>query len=421
LTIDRAQVTTPLPSTPLFIPLFISLFIPLFTPMRISLVVKIILSFAATACGFAAAAFLFWNEATALRTSLEATPQAESTLSLADALLEQLRQSEAGQQGYIITNDSLYLESYSNAVGQMGVTMQQLYALPNRSQLTNDQLSRLDTLLAKKFNEFNLSLQLKREKKYIQPAANVIVKSKGRLNTDSIRATIETLRREQQSTLQGRTTQAASQFQVILQQALALGAAALALLLLLALLATLGIKKSLRELTASVEKFTLGDFFHRAAEPRAPELRGVATALNTMAANIQTDRAASQRSQNLALEALNATAHGVATFAAVHGQHGNVVDFVGTVINPAAASILGLSADEVQHPERVRLSGISKSAPAAAPAAEHDAALLTQCKQVLDTAQNLALRHIVTANGTSRSVLFTISRHGDGVTLNLSE
>jgi CHASE3 domain sensor protein len=380
--------------------------------MKWSFAAKLTLSFLCSAAAFAVAAFFCWERAKIITVEAQSESTSQTVLTLSDELLEQLRQSEAGQQGFIITNDTLYLESYSQSVGQIGLTMKSLYAVPNRSANLNASLGKLDSLLAKKFNEFNVSLQLKREKKYIQPAANVIVKSKGRINTDSIRATIIAIQTEQRDQMRERQQQIVNNSADVLVAALGAGCGALMLLFVLSLWSSWCVVRSLKRIAASVEKFALGDLFHRISEVFAPETNGVVVGLNAMAVSLQERTQSSQGARNVALEAMNASSQGIMALRTLRTARGEIADFEITLANPAAASLLGLAPNAAQGMALTTLPVVSNA---------NNDALLEQCKQVIETAQNLTMRHLLIAGGSTHTVNVAASKYGDGVVLALME
>jgi CHASE3 domain sensor protein len=383
--------------------------------MKWSFAAKLTLSFFCTAAAFAVAAFFCFERAGTIAVETQSESASQTILTLSDQLLEQLRQSEAGQQGFIITNDTLYLESYSQSVGQIGYTLKNLYAVPNRSVTLNARLNALDSLLAKKFNEFNLSLQLKREKKYIQPAANVIVKSKGRMNTDSIRATIAAIQSEQRDQMRERQQKILNDSSLVLKAALGAGCGAIVLLLLLSFWSSRGIVKSLRRIAASVEQFALGDLYHRITTPHAPEANGVVVGLNAMAASLQERTQSTQGARNLALEAVNASSQGFVALRTLRSARGEITDFEIVLMNPAAASLLGLgsvSANNMSLSSTPALNNLNNL---------NNGALIQHCTRVVEAAQSETQKHSLVVQGAARSLTITASKYGDGVVLNLVE
>jgi CHASE3 domain sensor protein len=378
-----------------------------------TLVGKVVLSSAAAACCLAVAAFVCMHHSAQLRNQAErpSSRQHEVIAELADALLDQLRTSEAGQQGFIITGDSLYLESYSAAVGQIGLTMQKFYALPQRSTALNMYLGRLDTLLTRKFNEFNTSILLRREKSLIKPAADVIRKTRGRATTDSIRAVIGLLQAEQRSAAAAYYRQTLDECEFWQMASLACGGGALLLMLLLTLVAVQSFVVSLRRLIQSVERFALGDLAHRVPHQKPPEIAALQMALNAMATTLQSQHQNAQAHHNIAVEALNALEQGFLTAKTLHTPRGEVHDFEITLLNLRAAFMLGV-------PQR---QALGQSLLSMIPPQARDT-LLSQCTTVVKTGRSMTIRHDFTNN--QQEILHmsvTASKFGDGVVLALTQ
>jgi CHASE3 domain sensor protein len=308
--------------------------------MKLPLAAKFFVSFLVAACLLAATAVVCWQQVQTLQSSTEAETQAEHIAHLVQTLLNQLRDSESGQLGFIITGDTLYLESYAASVGQVGLTLKQLYAIPNRSASLNQNLQQLDGLVEKKLHEFTVSIQLRRTQALIKPAADAIRKAKGRMNTDSIRIVAYRLQHEQQSVVKQERQQHLNQAITLLWTAFAAGAGALVLMLLLGWVSTFALVRSLKTLTTSVEYFALNDLYHRVPRQTVPETQAIVVALNTMAANLQNLSVTTQGSHNQLLEVLNALAMPLFALKAVRDQRGSLVDFEILLCNPAAIALV---------------------------------------------------------------------------------
>jgi methyl-accepting chemotaxis protein len=308
--------------------------------MKLALAAKLFLSFLVAACLLAATAVFCWQHIQTLQTSTETATQAEQVAQLAQTLVNQLRDSESGQLGFITTGDTLYLESYAASAGQVGLTLKQLYAIPNRSQSLNQDLQQLDGLIEKKLHEFNVSIQLRRTQALIKPAADVIRKTKGRTNTDSIRIVAQHLQNEHYAIIKQERQQTLNQATTLLWTAFAAGGGALVLVLVLGWASTFALVRSLKTLTTSVEQFAVNDLYHRVPQQPVPETQAIAIALNTMAAAMHKVSMTTQGSHNQVLEALNASATPLFALKAVRDQRGSLVDFTILLCNPAAISLV---------------------------------------------------------------------------------
>ncbi len=310
-----------------------------------SLRAKIILGFLVGLLFLSVTGYLTYKRITESLALERSERQPQAILNLSEILLTQIRDVQDGAFGYILTGDTTYRDWYSATVGQVGLTMKQLYTIPNRSGELNRNLALLDTLLDKKMEEMNVSIRLRQEKNLIKPASDFMRKNKSRLVADSIRAVVYRIRNNQRDSIEKQIQESQNTATMPLLVALGAGAAALVIMLVMALVGATSVTATLRTLTQFAEQLALGDVTQRTPLPTSIDLKPLALSLNTVATNLQGVQHTAKSSYNLMLESLNATPHGFAVLKALRSAGlstaNKIMDFEWQISNAAAARIIG--------------------------------------------------------------------------------
>jgi class 3 adenylate cyclase len=158
------------------------------------------------------------------------------TLEVGDRLsrvLSRLQDAEVGQRGYLLTEQSSYLEPYNSAVSSLPAELDKLDRLTgdNTSQKAN--LAVLRPLIAQKLSELQQTIDLKRAGD--DAAAIALVRTDvGRAVMDKVRATIQRMRAEEERLLAIRESQVQRTWLIF--ETTMIGAAAVVVILALAAL-----------------------------------------------------------------------------------------------------------------------------------------------------------------------------------------
>jgi class 3 adenylate cyclase/CHASE3 domain sensor protein len=148
-------------------------------------------------------------------------------------LLSRLQDAEVGQRGYLLTEQSSYLDPYNSAVSSVPADLDELDRLTGDNPRQKANLTALRPLIAQKFSELRQTIDLKRAAD--EAGALALVRTDlGRAVMDKIRETIESMQAEEERLLtigQHRVQRTWLIFQIIM-----IGAAALVVVLALAAL-----------------------------------------------------------------------------------------------------------------------------------------------------------------------------------------
>jgi PAS domain S-box-containing protein len=113
-----------------------------------------------------------------------------------DLLLSTIKDAETGQRGFLLTGDDSYLEPYRAALGALDGKLAQLAQLLEAEPSQRERLASLDSLVSRKREELEESLQVRRRGTAADALA-VVATGRGLRLMDTIRATTATMRAEE--------------------------------------------------------------------------------------------------------------------------------------------------------------------------------------------------------------------------------
>jgi signal transduction histidine kinase len=136
----------------------------------------------------------------ALRQAREATTVTTQRLLATEVLLSDLRDAETGQRGYLLTNDSNYLQPYNEALSRLVDSRARLEAQLRRPPPPIDRYQTLGPLIQAKLAELAQSIDLARHGQREQALA-VVRSNRGKQIMDDFRAQIAAIRVQAQETI----------------------------------------------------------------------------------------------------------------------------------------------------------------------------------------------------------------------------
>ncbi|MHB2025071.1 MAG: CHASE3 domain-containing protein [Elusimicrobiota bacterium] len=171
--------------------------------MKLSIGAKIGGGFAlALAMFVVVGALTYQNTTKALETNVW-VEHTHSVLERLSNLLSLLKDAETGQRGYLITGKESYLEPYQAAIALIPESVNDLKELTKDNPDQQRRIDILEPLLAKKLNELNNTIKLRKNKGF-QAAAQAVAKDKGRTFMDDIRKVIGGMDNEERGLLKKR-------------------------------------------------------------------------------------------------------------------------------------------------------------------------------------------------------------------------
>jgi len=117
-----------------------------------------------------------------------------------EELLSQIKDAETGQRGYILTKDERYLEPYQIAITKVDREIKN-FRNSTADKLKQQQIDRLESLIAVKLNELKQTIDL-RQDKGLEAALKVIQTNKGQKLMDDIRKVIYEMENQERGLLQ---------------------------------------------------------------------------------------------------------------------------------------------------------------------------------------------------------------------------
>ncbi len=175
-------------------------------------------------------------------------------------LLSNLKDAETGQRGFIITGRANYLEPYLNALDRTKQNISVLKELMQHSPKEQEKLGVIETLINKKFDELEETIQLrKNEAKGFEAAQNVILTDKGKIIMDQIRQSMKELEHQELTLLQQQTTKADESAKKEIITIILGTIITLISLFLIAFFLTRNIAEPLKQLSIIAEKISAGD------------------------------------------------------------------------------------------------------------------------------------------------------------------
>ncbi len=125
---------------------------------------------------------------------------------LAD-LLSNLKDSETGQRGYLITGEDSYLEPYRNSLSPIRSSIGRLKELTADNPRQQQRWTELQPLIDAKLLELKQTIDLRREQG-LDAASKVVTSNIGKTHMDQIRAVIAAADQEEAGLLQQRSSEA---------------------------------------------------------------------------------------------------------------------------------------------------------------------------------------------------------------------
>jgi methyl-accepting chemotaxis protein len=175
-----------------------------------------------------------------------------------ETLLSTMDNAETGQRGFIITGKESYLQPYEGARDAAERILKDLRELTADDASQQHRLDALEPLVAEKFGELQLVIDLRRSKGFA-PASEVVLTNKGKSEMDDIRTLLSAMEHEEDDLLSKRS---AEEKQLARRTELTIvlgGVLCLALVAAVGVLLTGNISKPLREISASAQALALGD------------------------------------------------------------------------------------------------------------------------------------------------------------------
>ena len=169
-----------------------------------------------------------------------------------------LTQVQAGQRGYVITGEDVYLEPYQSALTGLDQAVREIRSLTAANARQQRRLDTLEPLIKTRLTLSREAIEVRRTKG-LQAAARIVGVGEGEANMAEIRKVLGEMRSEEDELLQQRVRQAQADAQnakwtIVLGTFTALLLAALA-----GFMITRNIAGPLQNLTAVAERITVGD------------------------------------------------------------------------------------------------------------------------------------------------------------------
>jgi CHASE3 domain sensor protein len=117
-----------------------------------------------------------------------------------EAMLANITDAEAARRGYVITNETRYLEPYYAAVAEVDPTLERLRHLTADNLNQQQRISILKSLLDEKVAQFQHSIDLQ-QAGGLHPEVQIALTDKGKELMDRIRWVIETMKAEERTLL----------------------------------------------------------------------------------------------------------------------------------------------------------------------------------------------------------------------------
>lgn len=118
-----------------------------------------------------------------------------------EEVISQLKDAETGQRGYLITADANYLAPYSSARIQVNRELQTLKNLTADNPQYQQQLNRLEPLVAAKLAELKKTIDLRRQQG-LESALQVVKTNQGKQLMDDVRSIVQQMEQEERGLLQ---------------------------------------------------------------------------------------------------------------------------------------------------------------------------------------------------------------------------
>ena len=210
----------------------------------------------------------------------------EEVLGKLEEVKSHLIDAETGQRGYLITGKKRYLEPYDASIEHMHIVIGELRALTSDNPVQQENLDKLEPLVAKKLDELKETIVLRREVG-LDAAKKVVLSDKGKKIMDDIRILIDEMGAEEMILLEER-----SQVPIEARQTTNI---LLTVLLVVSLLIGGGIaffiarliSKPIKELTQTVDEVTKGKLDVQLSKSNIFEIQNLTNSLNRILASMK--------------------------------------------------------------------------------------------------------------------------------------
>ncbi len=154
---------------------------------RLVLGAKISLGFLLALALLVTISVIAFRNANALIETNREVVRTHEVLAALDQVLSELRDSETGQRGYLITGEEPYLEPYQDSVGKVEQSAQKLQQLTVDNPNWQRQIAALQPLITQKLAELQETIEL-RQKMGFEAAQRVVLTDRGKQLMDDIRS-----------------------------------------------------------------------------------------------------------------------------------------------------------------------------------------------------------------------------------------
>ena len=124
-----------------------------------------------------------------------------------EQVLSDLKDTETGQRGFVITGQERYLEPYHSGVAAAYKDLAKVKQLTRDNPHQQQRADKLKGLIDDKFAELMETIELRRTQGF-EPALNVVVTDRGKKIMDDIRGVLTAMKAEEEELLKRRTTDA---------------------------------------------------------------------------------------------------------------------------------------------------------------------------------------------------------------------
>ncbi|GAC09847.1 CHASE3 domain-containing protein [Paraglaciecola chathamensis] len=209
-----------------------------------------------------------------------------TVINLSKSLLVELNNAETGQRGYLLTEKKSYLAPYEQGTKSARELLQTLMQKTSDNATQQQRLTRLSTLVNKKFDELQLTIDLTTDDKLDQ-AMRIVNSDLGKDLMSEIRAVITAFEKQEQVLL----AQRQAQYTTTKTMSMVAIVVAVSLLFLLIIFATLITKRNVIDpiisLTEQAERYASGKQQTFAVKKAVAEVNQLAKMLSTMSQNLR--------------------------------------------------------------------------------------------------------------------------------------
>ena len=209
-----------------------------------------------------------------------------TVINLSKSLLVELNSAETGQRGYLLTEKKSYLAPYEQGTQSARELLQTLMQKTSDNATQQQRLTRLSTLVNKKFDELQLTIDLTTDDKLDQ-AMRIVNSDLGKDLMSEIRAVITAFEKQEQVLL----AQRQAQYTTTKTMSMVAIVVAVSLLFLLIIFATLITKRNVIDpiisLTEQAERYASGKQQTFAVKKAVAEVNQLAKMLSTMSQNLR--------------------------------------------------------------------------------------------------------------------------------------